>query len=82
MTKQSHRQHKENKAGHVTHENEISINCLKHGAVVLFIDRDTDVLRVCPVCAHAACHPQEQTDAPYPLQGTSPSVIPELNRGD
>ena len=40
------------------------------------------VTRYCPLCEHEARHSQEHTDAPYPLQGTSPSVIPELNRGD
>ena len=62
----------------------LSIHCPKHGTVVLSIDPDRvlGVERVCPECEHAARHPQKHADAPYPLQGTSPSVIPELNRGD
>ena len=62
----------------------VRIKCPKHGEVLLTVaeDLDTDVLRCCPVCAHEVRNPQAHTSAPYPLQGTSPSVIPELNRGD
>ena len=61
-----------------------TINCPKHGTVPLSIDPDlgADVQRVCPVCEHEVRNPQYYVLSPYPLQGTSPSVIPELNRGD
>lgn len=62
----------------------VRIKCPKHGEVLSFDARDLGevVTRYCPLCEHEARHPQEHMDAPYPLQGTSPSVIPELNRGD
>ena len=62
----------------------VRIKCPKHGEVLFFDARDLGevVTRYCPLCEHGARHPQEHTDAPYPLQETSPSVIPELNRGD
>ena len=62
----------------------VRIKCPKHGEVLFFDAGDLGevVTRYCPLCEHEARHPQEHRDAPYPLQGTSPSVIPELNRGD
>ena len=62
----------------------VKIKCPKHGEVFFEGVRDLGsvVTRYCPLCEHEARHPQEHADAPYPLQGTSPSVIPELNRGD
>ncbi|MDE0427162.1 hypothetical protein F4Y59_02505 [Candidatus Poribacteria bacterium] len=62
----------------------IRVNCPKHGEV-LFTGANNPSETVppfCPLCEHEARHPQAHKDAPYPLQGTSPSVIPELNRGD
>ena len=63
---------------------EIRVNCPKHGSVLFTSTSNLNetVPLTCPLCEHEARHPQEHTDAPYPLQGTSPSVIPELNRGD
>lgn len=62
----------------------IRVNCPKHGSVLLPSGDELSgiVARYCPLCVQEARHPQKRTDAPYPLQGTSPSVIPELNRGD
>ena len=62
----------------------VRIKCPKHGEVVLTVadDLDAGVLRYCPACEQEIRNPQKHADAPYPLQGTSPSVIPELNRGD
>ena len=58
----------------------VRIKCPKHGEVLFSGAHDLGevVTRYCPLCEHEARHPQEHTDAPYPLQGTSPSVIPEL----
>ena len=62
----------------------VRIKCPKHGEVLLTVADDPGAVvpRYCPICEREVRHPQEHVDAPYPLQGTSPSVIPELNRGD
>ena len=62
----------------------ITIICPKHGEVHLTETHDLSavVTRYCPQCEDEARNQYQRADAPYPLQGTSPSVIPELNRGD
>ena len=65
------------------------VNCHIHGEVPFeygrgdFIGDKTAVTLFCPEClreeqAHHAKHP----DSPYPIQGTSPSVIAHCNKGD
>lgn len=62
----------------------ITITCAKHGEVRFTATKDLGVVvtRYCPQCEDEARNQHQHTNAPYPLQGTSPSVIPELNRGD
>ena len=63
---------------------EVTITCPKHGEVSFegASDLGTVVTLYCPQCEIEARHQPLQASSPYPLQETSPSVIPELNRGD
>lgn len=60
---------------------EVSIFCPKHGEVRVQVS-DAEVLGYCPLCEHEARNPHLHPASPYPLEGTSPSVIPGCNRGD
>ena len=63
---------------------EVTINCLKHGEVPFTATSNLGAVatKYCPLCEQEAHHQYQFASSPYPLQGTSPSVIPELNRGD
>ena len=63
---------------------EITITCPKHGEVHFTATQDLGAVATCycPKCEDEARNQHQHINAPYPLQGTSPSVIPELNRGD
>ena len=58
--------------------------CPKHGEVPFTTNGEVGarLLRYCQVCENEARNQRLHPSSPYPLQGTSPSVIPELNRGD
>ena len=63
---------------------DLTIICPKHGEVRFTTNGEigTRLLRYCQVCESEARNQRLHPSSPYPLQGTSPSVIPELNRGD
>ena len=58
--------------------------CPKHGKVPFTTNGEDGarLLRYCQICENEARNQRVHPSSPYPLQGTSPSVIPELNRGD
>ena len=58
--------------------------CPKHGEVPFTTNGEVGarLQRYCQVCENEARNQRLHPASPYPLQGTSPSVIPELNRGD
>ena len=64
---------------------DILVNCPKHGEVpfqtVSLLGGD-GVTMYCPRCEEEAREQYKHPSSPYPVQGTSPSVIPDLNRGD
>ncbi len=63
---------------------DLTIICPKHGEVPFTPkgEEGARFLRYCQICENEARNQRLHPSSPYPLQGTSPSVIPELNRGD
>ena len=62
---------------------DLRIKCPKHGEVAYqSIQHGQEVIRVCPQCASEAKQPHIHPASPYPIQGTSPSVIEACGRGD
>ena len=64
---------------------DIPIDCPRHGKVPYTATPDLggDVIIVyCPRCEEEARHQHQHPTSPYPIQGTSPSVIAACNRGD
>ena len=64
---------------------DILVNCPKHGKVPYTATSDFggDVITVyCPRCEEEARQQHLHPTSPYPIQGTSPSVIEMCNRGD
>ena len=64
---------------------DILVNCPKHGKVPYQATSDLggDVITVyCPRCEEEARQQHLHPTSPYPIQGTSPSVIAACNRGD
>ena len=62
----------------------ITIRCPKHGAVEFAGVHDLGRVSTmyCPKCVDEAHNPHQHPSSPYPVQGTSPSVIESCNRGD
>ena len=65
-------------------QSDLSITCPKHGEVSFTTNGEVGarLRRYCQICENEARNQRLHPSSPYPLQGTSPSVIPELNRGD
>ena len=64
---------------------DIMVNCPKHGKVPYTATSDFGsevVTMYCPRCEEEARHQHLHPASPYPIQGTSPSVIAACNRGD
>ena len=64
---------------------EITIDCRKHGKVPYTATSDLKgegVTLYCPRCEDEARKQYQHPNSPYPLQGTSPSLIESCNRGD
>ena len=64
--------------------NNIIVKCPKHGEVLFTATSDFgDVVTLyCPRCEAEAREQYKHPDSPYPVQGTSPSVIEACGRGD
>ena len=64
---------------------DIIVKCPKHGDVSVTttsdLGGDGETL-YCPRCEAEAREQYKHPDSPYPLQGTSPSVIEACGRGD
>ena len=64
---------------------DIIVKCPKHGDVPYTAYSDFsggEVTLYCPRCELEAREQYKHPDSPYPLQGTSPSVIEACGRGD
>ena len=64
---------------------DIRINCPKHGTVpytATFDPIGEVVTTYCPRCEDEARKQHQHQNSPYPLQGTSPSVLDFCTRGD
>ena len=64
---------------------DIQINCPKHGKVPYTATSNPGgevITLYCPRCEDEARKQHLHQNSPYPLQGTSPSVIESCNRGD
>ena len=64
---------------------DIMVNCPKHGKVPYHASSDLGgegVTMYCPRCEKEARQQHLHPASPYPIQGTSPSVIAACNRGD
>ena len=64
---------------------DIIVKCYKHGDVpytAVSDDNGSEVRLYCPRCEEEAREQYKHPDSPYPVQGTSPSVIESCNRGD
>ena len=64
---------------------DIMVNCPKHGKVPYHASSDLGgegVTMYCPRCEEEARQQHLHPRSPYPIQGTSPSVIAACNRGD
>ena len=64
---------------------DIMVNCPKHGKVPYTASSDLGgkvVTMYCPRCEKEARQQHLHPASPYPIQGTSPSVIAACNRGD
>ena len=63
----------------------IIVKCPKHGEVPFTTTSDPDdegVTMYCPRCEEEAREQYKHPESPYPIQGTSPSVIEACGRGD
>ena len=61
------------------------VKCPKHGDVPFQAASDLGgeaVTMYCPRCEAEAREQYKHPSSPYPVQGTSPSVLPACNRGD
>ena len=61
------------------------VKCPKHGDVAFTATSDPEgdgVTMYCPKCEQEARQQHLHPASPYPVQGTSPSVIEVCNRGD
>ena len=64
---------------------DLKMRCPVHGEVpyAATSDGEDDAVTVyCPLCEDAARRQYAHPESPYPLQGTSPSIIEACNRGD
>ena len=64
---------------------DILTHCPKHGKVPYTATSDPGgevVTLYCPWCEDDARKQHQHPNSPYPIQGTSPSVIESCNRGD
>lgn len=64
---------------------DIHIDCPRHGKVPYTAKPDPGgevITLYCPRCEDEAQKQYLHPNSPYPLQGTSPSVIESCNRGD
>ena len=64
---------------------DMKMNCPKHGDVPFtgVSGLSDEVVTVyCPKCEEEAREQHRHPSSPYPVQGTSPSVLPACNRGD
>ena len=64
---------------------DLTVKCPKHGEVPftpLSRIAGDEGTRYCPRCAEEAREQYKHPESPYPLQGTSPSVIEACGRGD
>lgn len=64
---------------------DIQIDCRKHGKVpytAVSDLKDEGVTMYCPRCEEEARQQHLHPASPYPIQGTSPSVIDHCQRGD
>ena len=64
---------------------DIQIDCPTHGKVPYTARSDfgsAGVTLYCPRCEEEARQQHLHPTSPYPLQGTSPSIIEACNRGD
>ena len=64
---------------------DIKMNCPKHGKVPYTATSDRGgegVTLYCPRCEEEARQQHLHPASPYPLQGTSPSIIEVCGRGD
>ena len=64
---------------------DIQIDCPKHGKVPYTATSDLGgegVTLYCPRCEEEARQQHLHPASPYPIQGTSPSVIDHCQRGD
>ena len=62
---------------------DIKINCPTHGEVPYTASNFSGVVTMyCPRCEEEARQQHKHPASPYPIQGTSPSVIDHCQRGD
>lgn len=64
---------------------DIILNCPTHGEVPYTATSDLGgeaVTVYCPRCEEDAREQYQHPNSPYPIQGTSPSIIEACNRGD
>ncbi|RKU10819.1 hypothetical protein C6503_19225 [Candidatus Poribacteria bacterium] len=64
---------------------DIIVNCPTHGEVPYTATSNWGheaVTVYCPRCEEEAREQHKHPNSPYPLQGTSPSIIEACNRGD
>lgn len=64
---------------------DIKLDCPRHGKVPYTATSDISgevITLYCPRCEEEARQQHKHPASPYPLQGTSPSVIESCNRGD
>ena len=64
---------------------DLDVDCPTHGEVPYTATSDVSgevVTLYCPRCEEEARNQHQHPNSPYPLQGTSPSVIEMCNRGD
>ena len=64
---------------------DILVKCPKHGDVPYTVSSDLGgevVTMYCPRCEVEAREQYKHPASPYPVQGTSPSIIAACNRGD
>lgn len=64
---------------------DIIVNCPTHGKVPYTATSNwgrEEVTVYCPRCEEEARAQYQHPNSPYPIQGTSPSVIEACNRGD